>query len=135
MVTPPPISPARKSELFRTKRAYFHWTTKEQGTFDWFKNVLDEVAEADANNVIELHTYCTNIYDEADARTALITMLQSLYHAKNGRDVVSGTRIMSQFARPKWRSIYKRIAVKHPDTRVGEFLRQSYLIASYAYIT
>lgn len=128
VVTPPPISPARKREMFITKRAYFHWSTKEQGTFDWFKNVLDEVAEADVNNVIELHNYCSSIYQEGDARSALITMLQSLYHAKNGRDIVSGTRVMSESARPKWRSIYKRIAVRHPDTRVGEFLRQSYLI-------
>ncbi|XP_048607801.1 respiratory burst oxidase homolog protein A-like isoform X2 [Brassica napus] len=121
VVTPPPISPARKREMFITKRAYFHWSTKEQGTFDWFKNVLDEVAEADVNNVIELHNYCSSIYQEGDARSALITMLQSLYHAKNGRDIVSGTRVMSEFARPKWRSIYKRIAVKHPYTRVGVF--------------
>ncbi|KAL0784072.1 hypothetical protein Bca101_000317 [Brassica carinata] len=121
VVTPPPISPARKREMFITKRAYFHWSTKEQGTFDWFKNVLDEVAEADVNNVIELHNYCSSIYQEGDARSALITMLQSLYHAKNGRDIVSGTLVMSEFARPKWRSIYKRIAVKHPYTRVGVF--------------
>ncbi|KAG2333384.1 hypothetical protein Bca52824_004564 [Brassica carinata] len=121
MVIPPTISPGRKNEMFQTKRAYFYWSTKEQGTFDWFKNVLNEVSEADVNKVIELHNYCTNVFEEEDARSALITMLQSLYHAKNGRDIVSGTRVLSQFARPKWRSIYKRIAAKHPDTRVGVF--------------
>ncbi|CAH2073701.1 unnamed protein product, partial [Thlaspi arvense] len=111
----------RKREMFRTKRAYFYWVTREQETFDWFKNVMAEVTETDCNNVVELHTYCTNVYEEEDARSALITMLQTLNHAKNGRDVVSGTRVMSHFARPKWRAIYKRIAVKHPDTRVGVF--------------
>ncbi|CAN6973839.1 unnamed protein product [Brassica oleracea var. botrytis] len=116
-VTPPSISPARKSELFRTKRAYFYWSTKEQGTYEWFKSVMDEVSEADVNNVIELHNYCTSIFEEGDARSALITKLQSLNQAKNGRDVVSGTRVMSHFGRPKWRSIYERISVKHPNTR------------------
>ncbi|WZZ37897.1 hypothetical protein YC2023_034156 [Brassica napus] len=127
-VTPPSISPARKSELFRTKRAYFYWSTKEQGTYEWFKSVMDEVSEADVNNVIELHNYCTSIFEEGDARSALITKLQSLNQAKNGRDVVSGTRVMSHFGRPKWRSIYERISVKHPNTRVGEsvLLRTSY---------
>ncbi|KAG2334857.1 hypothetical protein Bca52824_006037 [Brassica carinata] len=120
-VTPPSISPARKSELFRTKRAYFYWSTKEQGTYEWFKSVMDEVSEADVNNVIELHNYCTSIFEEGDARSALITKLQSLNQAKNGRDVVSGTRVMSHFGRPKWRSIYERISVKHPNTRVGVF--------------
>ncbi|ESQ40676.1 hypothetical protein EUTSA_v10012617mg [Eutrema salsugineum] len=120
MVTPP-LSPARKSEMFRTKRAYFYWVTREQGSFDWFKNVMDEVAITDRNKVIELHNYCTSVYEEGDARSALITMLQSLNHAKHGVDVVSGTRVMSHFARPNWRSVYKRIAVKHPKTRVGVF--------------
>ncbi|CAH8312511.1 unnamed protein product [Eruca vesicaria subsp. sativa] len=122
MVTPP-HSPARRSETFRTKRAYFYWVTREQGSFDWFKNVMDEVALTDRNKVIELHNYCTSVYEEGDARSALITMLQSLNHAKHGVDVVSGTRVMSHFAKPNWRSVYKRIAVKHPKTRVGEFLK------------
>ncbi|CAN7069184.1 hypothetical protein IGI04_041819 [Brassica rapa subsp. trilocularis] len=116
-----PLSPARRSETFRTKRAYFYWVTREQGSFDWFKNVMDEVALTDRNKVIELHNYCTSVYEEGDARSALITMLQSLHHAKHGVDVVSGTRVMSHFARPNWRSVYKRIAVKHPKTRVGVF--------------
>nr|VDD34374.1 unnamed protein product [Brassica oleracea] len=120
MVTPP-LSPARRSETFRTKRAYFYWVTREQGSFDWFKNVMDEVALTDRNKVIELHNYCTSVYEEGDARSALITMLQSLHHAKHGVDVVSGTRVISHFARPNWRSVYKRIAVKHPKTRVGVF--------------
>lgn len=118
----PPLSSTRKSDMFRTKRAYFYWVTREQGSFDWFKNVMDEVSETDRNNVIELHNYCTSVYEEGDARSALITMLQSLNHAKNGVDVVSGTRVKSHFARPNWRSVYKSIAVKHPKTRVGELL-------------
>uniref|UniRef100_A0A1J3CL19 Respiratory burst oxidase-like protein A n=1 Tax=Noccaea caerulescens TaxID=107243 RepID=A0A1J3CL19_NOCCA len=121
MATTPPLSPARKREVFRTKRAYFYWVTREQGSFDWFKNVMDEVSVTDRNKVIELHNYCTSVYEEGDARSALITMLQSLNHEKHGVDVVSGTRVMSHFARPDWRSVYKRIAVKHPNTRVGVF--------------
>ncbi|XP_010523349.1 PREDICTED: respiratory burst oxidase homolog protein A isoform X2 [Tarenaya hassleriana] len=112
-----PSSPARKREGFRTRRAYFYWVTREQGSFEWFKNVMDEAAEPDLNNVIEMHNYCTSVYEEGDARSALIAMLQSLNHAKNGVDVVSGTRVMSHFAKPNWRSVFKRVAVKHPKTR------------------
>lgn len=108
---------------FRTRRAYFYWVTREQGSFDWFKNVMNEVAEMDHKGVIEMHNYCTSVYEEGDARSALITMLQSLNHAKNGVDVVSGTRVKSHFAKPNWRTVYKRIALNHPNSRVGEFLR------------
>ena len=120
----PPASTLSKKNAcnFKTTRAYFYWVTREQGSFDWFKDVLDEFAEAGHDNVIEMHNYCTSVYEEGDARSALITMLQSLNHAKNGVDVVSGTRVKSHFAKPNWRSVYKRIAVTHSGQRVGEFL-------------
>lgn len=30
-------------------RAYFYWVTREQGSFEWFKGVMNEVAESDHN--------------------------------------------------------------------------------------
>ncbi|KAF7840203.1 respiratory burst oxidase-like protein C [Senna tora] len=96
---------------FKTRKAYFYWMTR----------VMNEIAEADHGGVIELHNYCTSVYEEGDARSALIAMLQSINHAKNGVDIVSGTRVMTHFAKPNWRSVYKRIAVAHPQARVGVF--------------
>ncbi|KAF5746351.1 respiratory burst oxidase D [Tripterygium wilfordii] len=106
---------------FKTTKAYFYWVTREQGSFEWFKGIMNEVAEMDEKGVIELHNYCTSVYEEGDARSALITMLQSLHHAKNGVDVISGTRVKSHFAKPNWRQVYKRIALQHPDARIGVF--------------
>ncbi|CAL9046353.1 unnamed protein product [Musa banksii] len=74
-------------------RAYFYWVTREQGSFEWFKSVMNDVAERDYNNVIEMHNYLTSVYEEGDARSALIAMVQSLQHAKNGVDIVSGSRV------------------------------------------
>ncbi|XP_050226109.1 respiratory burst oxidase homolog protein C-like [Mercurialis annua] len=118
--TPSPNSQKRK-ENFKTRRAYFYWVTREQGSFDWFKGIMNEVAELDQNHVIELHNYCTSVYEEGDARSALIAMLQSINHAKNGVDVVSGTRVKSHFAKPNWRNVFKRTALNHPNSRVGVF--------------
>ncbi|KAJ0790263.1 putative NAD(P)H oxidase (H(2)O(2)-forming) [Helianthus annuus] len=120
----PPMSPQLKKNSvsnFKTTRAYFYWVTREQGSFDWFKGVMNEVAEIDHDGVIEMHNYCTSVYEEGDARSALITMLQSLNHAKNGVDVISGTRVKSHFAKPNWRSVYKRIALTHNGQRIGVF--------------
>lgn len=110
-----------KKRPFATKRAYFYWVTREQGSFEWFRGVMNEVAEYDQDGVIELHNYCTSVYEEGDARSALITMLQSIHHAKNGLDIVSGTRVKTHFARPNWRTVFKHVAVKHIDERVGVF--------------
>lgn len=110
----------KNSKSFKTRRAYYYWVTREQGSFEWFKGIMNEVAEMDEEGMIELHNYCTSVYEEGDARSALITMLQSLHHAKNGVDVVSGTRVKSHFAKPNWRQVFKKAALHHPDTRVGK---------------
>lgn len=75
--------------------------------------------------MIELHNHCSSVYQEGDARSALIVMLQELHHAKKGVDIVSGTRVKTHFARPNWRNVFKHVAVKHPDARVGESLSLS----------
>lgn len=31
------------------ERAYFYWITREQASFEWFKGVMDDVAEHDFN--------------------------------------------------------------------------------------
>lgn len=110
-----------KTKHFATTRAYFYWVTREEGSFEWFKGVMNEVSEKDKEGVIELHNYCTSVYEEGDARSALIVMLQSFQHAKNGVDIVSGTRVMTHFARPNWRNVFKHVAVNHADKRVGVF--------------
>uniref|UniRef100_A0A6M2EBU9 Uncharacterized protein n=1 Tax=Populus davidiana TaxID=266767 RepID=A0A6M2EBU9_9ROSI len=118
---PPNKNKNISSRSFKTRKAYFYWVTREQGSFEWFKEIMNEVAEMDDKQVIELHNYCTSVYEEGDARSALIAMLQSLHHAKNGVDVVSGTRVKSHFAKPIWRQVYKKIALRHPDARIGVF--------------
>lgn len=110
-----------KRKPFATNRAYFYWVTREQGSFEWFKGVMDEVAEYDKDRIIELHNYCTSVYEEGDARSALITMLQSLHHAKSGVDIVSGTRVKTHFAKPNWRTVFKQTALKHPGKTVGKY--------------
>ncbi|XVE97848.1 hypothetical protein REPUB_Repub03eG0054200 [Reevesia pubescens] len=104
-----------------TKNAYFYWVTRESGSFEWFKGVMDEVAEMDHKGQIELHNYLTSVYEEGDARSTLITMVQALNHAKHGVDILSGTRVRTHFARPNWKEVFRRIASKHPHATVGVF--------------
>ncbi|KAK3157934.1 hypothetical protein QOZ80_2AG0130450 [Eleusine coracana subsp. coracana] len=102
-------------------RAYFYWVTREQGSFEWFKGVMNDVAESDHMSVIEMHTYLTSVFEEGDARSALIAMIQSLQHARNGVDIVSGSRIRTHFARPNWREVFSGLANVHKNSRIGVF--------------
>jgi len=121
-----------KKKSQRTRSAHFYWVTREPGSLEWFKGVMNEVAKMDhkvvhtyfllhvlnwnstlfdfcfniiaINSVmfcilvmeqgqIEMHNYLTSVYEEGDARSTLITMLQALNHAKHGVDILSGTRV------------------------------------------
>ncbi|KAL2612291.1 hypothetical protein R1flu_023983 [Riccia fluitans] len=111
----------RKRRPRVTTNAYFYWVTREQGSFEWFKGVMNEVAAMDQKAVIEMHNYLTSIYEEGDARSALITMVQALHHAKSGVDIVSGTRARTHFARPNWDEVFQRLAKTHPKAKIGVF--------------
>ncbi|KAL6200056.1 hypothetical protein ACLB2K_029838 [Fragaria x ananassa] len=85
------------------ERAYFDWLTREQGSFEWFKGVMDDIAECDQHRVIEMHTYLTSIYEEGDARSALITMIRT------------------HFSRRNWRNVFSDLAAAHQSSRIGVF--------------
>ncbi|XVE59167.1 hypothetical protein DITRI_Ditri05aG0023900 [Diplodiscus trichospermus] len=103
------------------ERAYFYWVTREQGSFEWFKGVMDDIAEYDKNKMIEMHNYLTSVYEEGDARSALIGMVQKIQQAKNGVDIVSESRITTHFARPNWRKVFSQMANTHQSSRIGVF--------------
>ncbi|XP_028203291.1 respiratory burst oxidase homolog protein E-like [Glycine soja] len=115
------VTPGGSKRSRRTTNAYFYWVTREPGSFEWFKGVMDEVAEMDHKGQIELHNYLTSVYEEGDARSTLITMIQALNHAKHGVDILSGTRVRTHFARPNWKEVFTKIASKHPFSTVGVF--------------
>lgn len=42
------------------ERAYFYWVTREQGSFEWFKGVMDDIADHD-DKVKILFAICSSI--------------------------------------------------------------------------
>nr|AFK43209.1 unknown [Lotus japonicus] len=55
---------------------------------------MTDIAEYDNDGIIEMHNYLTSVYEECDARSALIAMIQKLQHATNGVDVISESRVL-----------------------------------------
>ncbi|KAG7654829.1 Ferric reductase transmembrane component-like domain [Arabidopsis suecica] len=102
-------------------KAHFYWVTREPGSVEWFRGVMEEISDMDCRGQIELHNYLTSVYDEGDARSTLIKMVQALNHAKHGVDILSGTRVRTHFARPNWKEVFSSIARKHPNSTVGVF--------------
>ena len=38
---------SNRKRVLKTSNVYFYWVTHEQGSFDWFKGVMNEIAELD----------------------------------------------------------------------------------------
>ncbi|CAI8610137.1 unnamed protein product [Vicia faba] len=103
-------------------KAYLYWVTREQNSFDWFRDVIKEIAcSTKQQSVVEMHNFLTSVYPEGDVRSALLSVIQALNHAKNGIDIVSRTPIHTHFARPNWFNIFSRLARKHVGAKIGVF--------------
>ncbi|XP_058761419.1 respiratory burst oxidase homolog protein A-like isoform X2 [Vicia villosa] len=103
-------------------KAYLYWVTREQNSFDWFRDVIKEIAgSTKQKSVVEMHNFLTSVYPEGDVRSALLSVIQALNHAKNGIDIVSRTPIHTHFARPNWFNIFSRLARKHVGAKIGVF--------------
>ncbi|OIV98637.1 hypothetical protein TanjilG_12760 [Lupinus angustifolius] len=103
------------------QRAYFYWVTKEQTSFEWFKGVMDDIAENDQDGIIDMHNHLTSVYEEGDARSALISAIQKLQYAKNGVDAVSESRIRTHFSRPDWKKVLAELSSTHQNSEIGVF--------------
>ena len=112
-----------KTDARAVEKAYFYWSAREAESFKWFPDVMSLVAEQDrSTGVVEVHNHCTSVYEERDAKSGLIALLQTLYYAKKGKDVVSEGKVQTHFGRPEWLDVFDRVARKHPGQRVGKFL-------------
>ncbi|XP_010521419.1 PREDICTED: respiratory burst oxidase homolog protein E [Tarenaya hassleriana] len=119
--TTPTSAQGGKNKTERAMNAHFYWVTREPGSFEWFRGVMEEISDMDCRGQIELHNYLTSVYDEGDARSTLIKMVQALNHARHGVDILSGTRVRTHFARPNWKEVFSSIARKHPNSTIGVF--------------
>nr|DAD35041.1 TPA_asm: hypothetical protein HUJ06_005681 [Nelumbo nucifera] len=103
-------------------KAYLYWVTREQDSFDWFRDVMKEISQTNKKQaVVEMHNFLTSVYEDGDARSALISAIQALYQAKNGIDIVSQTPVRTHFARPNWYRVFSNLASKHGGARIGVF--------------
>ncbi|EFJ22657.1 hypothetical protein SELMODRAFT_104878, partial [Selaginella moellendorffii] len=62
-----------------------------------FKGAMTEVSQLDHKALIEMHNYLTSVYEEGDARSMLIGVVQALHHPLSGVDSVSHTSIVIHF--------------------------------------
>eukprot|EP00271_Cylindrocystis_brebissonii_P021976 TRINITY_DN819_c0_g2_i5.p1 TRINITY_DN819_c0_g2~~TRINITY_DN819_c0_g2_i5.p1 ORF type:complete len:1048 (+),score=169.04 TRINITY_DN819_c0_g2_i5:366-3509(+) len=112
-----------KYPRFATEKVFFYWTTREQGSFQWFSDLMEQATEDDKAGIVEMHNYLTSAYGDDDPRAFLLKKAQDSYHNRTGVDIIANarTKIATHFARPKWDQIFDDIAAQVAHTAVGVF--------------
>ncbi|XP_050937029.1 respiratory burst oxidase homolog protein A-like isoform X1 [Cucumis melo] len=105
-----------------TSKTYLYWVTREQCSFDWFKDFMNDLTFTYQTQLaVEMHNFLTSVYHEGDVRSVLIRAIQALHYTRRGIDIVSKTPVQTHFGRPNWVKIFSSLAQRHVGERIGVF--------------
>ncbi|KAH9778172.1 Respiratory burst oxidase2 [Citrus sinensis] len=110
-------------------KAYLYWVTREQISFEWFRDVITEISKIYLKQpVIEMHNFLSSVYQEGDGRSAILSVIQALHYARTGIDIISKTPMWTHYSRPDWFNVFSKLARRHPGERIGVFYCGSLLL-------
>ncbi|KAI4329693.1 hypothetical protein MLD38_028048 [Melastoma candidum] len=112
----------RRKPSSRRSKAYLYWVTREQSSFAWFRDVIEQLPATHHKEArVEMHNFLTCMYKEEDARTALLSAIQVLCHARSRIDFISRTPVCTDFGRPDWHRIFSELSTRHRGKQIGVF--------------
>lgn len=53
-------------------QVYFIWVTRTQRQFEWVSDIIREVEEMDAQELVSVHIYITQLAEKFDLRTTML---------------------------------------------------------------
>ncbi|EQC34867.1 hypothetical protein SDRG_07668 [Saprolegnia diclina VS20] len=83
-----------------TQRVHVFWVAREEESFEWFHDTMQDVARLDVNGIVDVQCFLT----ASDAMT-----------------VTSSARHVVHRGRPAWPTIFEALAAAHADDTVGVF--------------
>ncbi|XP_031742494.1 putative respiratory burst oxidase homolog protein H isoform X2 [Cucumis sativus] len=95
------------------KKAYFYWITRTEESFEWFKGVMNDVAEHDNGRVIEMNNHLSSIKREGDPRSVFVTILQNIQTKIEEIDFISRSRIRARHGKPDWETVFLKLKKEH----------------------
>lgn len=105
-------------EVLRLKKVYFFWICPDTHAFEWFGDMLkhleNQLVETGQQDLIEYNIYLTRGWSAKQAKAIFV-------HEEDERDVITGLEQKTNYGRPNWDEIFKRISTDHPDSQAGVF--------------
>jgi predicted ferric reductase/Ca2+-binding EF-hand superfamily protein len=107
---------ARASKL---ERAYFFWLNRDQYSFEWFRDLLGELENADHRMLLEMHLYMTGA--RTGATDMGLELAREVLHGAGRSDLITGLRTHTHLGHPDFEAVLGDIAKKHQPARVDVF--------------
>ncbi|KAJ8340756.1 hypothetical protein SKAU_G00353890 [Synaphobranchus kaupii] len=104
------------------KKVYFIWVTRTQKQFEWVSDIIREVEEMDAQDLVSVHIYITQLAEKFDLRTTMLYICERNFQKVMNRSLFTGLRSITHFGRPPLLSFFSSLQEVHPEvSKIGVF--------------
>jgi len=104
----------------RIQKVYFYWTVRSKAEASWFKQLLDEIAITDYNDLLDINVNITGIKTARDIRLMLLSLARYESEETEVRDLHS--QMITRFGRINWMDVFEKIKKQNPNqSRIGVF--------------
>ncbi|KAJ8417637.1 hypothetical protein AAFF_G00224800 [Aldrovandia affinis] len=104
------------------KKVYFIWVTRTQKQFEWVSDIIREVEEMDAQELVSVHIYITQLAEKFDLRTTMLYVCERHFQKVCNRSLFTGLRSITHFGRPPFLSFFSSLQEVHPEVgKIGVF--------------
>ncbi|XP_051976031.1 dual oxidase 1-like [Xyrauchen texanus] len=107
---------------FNCKKIYFIWVTRTQRQFEWVSEIIREVEEMDAHELVSVHIYITQLAEKFDLRTSMLYVCERHFQKVWNRSLFTGLRSVTHFGRPPFVDFLSSLQEVHPEVeKIGVF--------------
>uniref|UniRef100_A0A4W4EYL4 NAD(P)H oxidase (H2O2-forming) n=1 Tax=Electrophorus electricus TaxID=8005 RepID=A0A4W4EYL4_ELEEL len=104
------------------KKVYFIWVTRTQRQFEWVSDIIRQVEEMDARELVSVHIYITQLAEKFDLRTTMLYVCERHFQKVWNRSLFTGLRSVTHFGRPPFLAFFNSLQEVHPEVRkIGVF--------------
>lgn len=107
---------------FHCKKVYFIWVTRTQRQFEWVSDIIREVEDMDAQGLVSVHIYITQLAEKFDLRTTMLYVCERHFQKVWNRSLFTGLRSVTHFGRPPFLAFLSSLQEVHPEVeKIGVF--------------
>uniref|UniRef100_A0A8C2L441 NAD(P)H oxidase (H2O2-forming) n=1 Tax=Cyprinus carpio TaxID=7962 RepID=A0A8C2L441_CYPCA len=107
---------------FHCKKVYFIWVTRTQRQFEWVSDIIREVEDIDAQELVSVHIYITQLAEKFDLRTTMLYVCERHFQKVWNRSLFTGLRSVTHFGRPPFLAFLSSLQEVHPEVeKIGVF--------------